>query len=262
MYLETCVAVISVTSFQFGWSSGVINQPRLQMCKDFPALQDPLVWGGFVAIFLLGGIIGGLSGAQLAAKYGRKEALIWNNIGFVFASLALYFASDIFWLYLARLVLGVSSGIGTAIVPIYIAELSPCELRGTYGSVNQIMIVIGVLFSQIAGLYLSDSWRYLLLLTILPPTLQILMSPSLTETPYWLAASEKLDLARVALQRARSSPDIASEYRHIVEASNTSTETQSMFETLTDRTIRRSLISVFTLQLLQQGSGINAATYY
>ena len=43
-------------------------------------------------------------------------------------------------------------GINTGIVPLYLSEISPFNLRGGIGVFNQLGVTVGILLSQILGL--------------------------------------------------------------------------------------------------------------
>lgn len=43
-------------------------------------------------------------------------------------------------------------GLNTSLVPMYISEISPLNLRGGLGTVNQLAVTIGLLISQILGI--------------------------------------------------------------------------------------------------------------
>lgn len=44
------------------------------------------------------------------------------------------------------------SGLSSGLVPMYLTEISPVNLRGSLGSVAQLLVTIGILFSQVIGL--------------------------------------------------------------------------------------------------------------
>lgn len=58
------------------------------------------------------------------------------------------------------------SGLSSGLVPIYLTEVSPVNLRGTLGSLPQLMVTISILFSQVVGLpYLlgnEQNWPFIL----------------------------------------------------------------------------------------------------
>jgi MFS family permease len=117
---------------------------------------------------LLGGVVGGLSGGSLAATLGRRRLIFLDNICFVASGLLFATASSVTPLYWGRFIAGVGAGAGTVVVPLYISEITPLDLRGTLGSLNQLAIVLGVLVAQLFGIVWStrESWRLLLGLTI------------------------------------------------------------------------------------------------
>jgi MFS family permease len=100
--------------------------------NEFPIASDDLIWGFFVSIYLLGGIIGGLAGGHLASFYGRRVTLIYNNAFFLIGGLSLYSAPHILILCTSRFILGLGAGVATSVVPLYINELSHIDRRGTF----------------------------------------------------------------------------------------------------------------------------------
>ncbi|KAJ3216748.1 hypothetical protein HDU67_009074 [Dinochytrium kinnereticum] len=301
--LSLSILVAALTAFQFGYHSGVINQPRdaISNCTSGTSTpgslpdcipMDDWQWGIFVSLFLLGGIVGGLSGGHFATVYGRRRVIMIDNFAFVASGLLLGFSPNVMQLYLGRFIAGVGAGVGTVVVPLYIAEVSPMDLRGAYGSLNQLSIVVGVLLSQVAGVALStrDGWRPLLALTVAVFKLQ---SPK-----RWLAARGLVHDTRKSLTAVRGPAyDIEAELAEMLGASesgnaddNGETGTRSQIqadssttqliqdrpprsssnqnkpltvsELLERKALRRPLIAAFALQLIQQFSGINAAVYY
>ena len=167
-YLMFCILSCTLTAFSFGFHSGVINQPREAMshCAEISENCIPmndLEWGIFVSLFVVGGIFGGASGGTFATRLGRKSTLFCNNLLFAFGTALIFFGSDFYTLSTGRLLIGFAAGIGTVVVPLYIAELAPLNQRGSLGSLNQLSIVCGVLISVIIGIPLSvpDLWRWL-----------------------------------------------------------------------------------------------------
>lgn len=58
------------------------------------------------------------------------------------------------------------SGLNTSLVPMYISEIAPLNLRGGLGTVNQLAVTVGLLLSQVLGieqiLGTDDGWPVLL----------------------------------------------------------------------------------------------------
>jgi MFS family permease len=121
-----------------------------------------------VSIKLLGGAVGSFSAGFFAQKFGRLRTLLFNNIFFVMGGFLFFIAPNPHVMYLARFCVGFGAGLGSAIVPVYISELTPIKARGAFGAMNELVIISGVLTAQALGLFLATPllWRYLLAFTI------------------------------------------------------------------------------------------------
>ncbi|KAJ3224132.1 hypothetical protein HK099_000182 [Clydaea vesicula] len=296
-YLYLCTFVSLLVGFQFGFNSGVINQPRKAITKC--TQPDSGIFVNCIPMDdLFNGVIGGLIGGFLAAKYGRKAVLIYNNLFFIIGGLFLSLGNEVVWLCVGRVLLGIGSGIGTVVLPTYISELAPNAYRGMFGTFNQLSIVVGVFTSLTIGIPLStpEYWRILFSLTLVPSLFQILLMPYCTETPKWLASRGRIYDAREALVALRGSNDIEEELEEILLISGNVLESPSQhfeegifandnnnnitspirsqinntgiqwplstLEMFQCKALRRVLISAFSLQFAQQFSGINVATFY
>lgn len=59
-------------------------------------------------------------------------------------------------LIIGRFIIGLFCGLSTGFVPMYISEVSPTSLRGAFGTLNQLGIVVGILVAQV-GLTQPDT---------------------------------------------------------------------------------------------------------
>lgn len=99
----------------------------------------------------------------------RKGGMLANNALGIAGGLLMGLAkpcSSFELLILGRLVIGFNCGLNTALVPMYLLEISPLPLRGGLGTVSQVGVTVGMLLSQILGLPVilgtKDGWPYLL----------------------------------------------------------------------------------------------------
>ena len=87
-------------------------------------------------------------------------------------------------------VLMFAAGLNTSLVPMYISEIAPLNLRGGLGTVNQLAVTVGLLTGQVLGVdYLlgtDDGWPYLLGIAVFPSILQLLLLPWCPESPRYL----------------------------------------------------------------------------
>lgn len=191
--------------FQFGFNTGVINAPQ-EILSNFIAeiykartgkfisseLLD-LIWSITVSIFAVGGMIGGLSGGSIADWCGRKCGLLLNNaiaiLGATLMSSSQLFRS-VECLIIGRFFIGLNCGLNTHLVPMYLSEIAPMNLRGALGTVSQLGVTIGLLLSQVLGLSgilgSADGWPFLLGVAFVPAVLQLMLLPLCPESPRYL----------------------------------------------------------------------------
>jgi SP family facilitated glucose transporter-like MFS transporter 1 len=160
-------------------------------------------------------------------------------------------------------------------VPVYIGEIAPTALRGTLGAAHQLAIVVGILCTQALGVPLSTptTWRWLILLNLVPSLVQWFLLPLCAESPRFLLSSERKEEACRALRRLRGGDQAAVgvEFRGMMAArQQMSAETGdggglsavSVWQLLSLRRFRKPLIIAITAQLAQQWSGINGVIQY
>uniref|UniRef100_G3S4I8 Solute carrier family 2 member 14 n=1 Tax=Gorilla gorilla gorilla TaxID=9595 RepID=G3S4I8_GORGO len=174
-------------------------------------------------------------------------------------------AESVEMLILGRLVIGLFCGLCTGFVPMYIGEISPTALRGAFGTLNQLGIVIGILVAQIFGLELilgsEELWPVLLGFTILPAILQSAALPCCPESPRFLLINRKKEEnATRILQRLWGTQDVSQDIQEMKdESARMSQEKQvTVLELFRVSSYRQPIIISIVLQLSQQLSGINA----
>ena len=226
-------------------------------------------------------------GAVLAGKWadqrGRRGALMITTWLFIFGGLVQALAPSLNIVIVARALIGVASGASTVLVPIYLGELAPPNLRGVLGTMTQFALVIGILVADLVGFVLANptGWRYMFLLTSAMALFQLLMTPFLLESPRWLlgrnANSSKARFIIKKLRGFRYDEEVEIEVEHYLGASKSqSLQTDSnssdnsgrktaknpMLEMFQDKKVRLLVISTLVMQVANQFSGINAVFYY
>lgn len=275
--------------FQFGFNTGVINAPQ-KILEEFIAniyknrtgdwiteeLRD-IIWSITVSIFAVGGMIGGLVAQMVANWCGRKTGLVLNNtvaiLGVTLMSSS-QLSQSIECLIIGRFFIGLNCGLNTALVPMYLTEISTINIRGALGTVSQLGVTIGLLFSQVLGLKeilgTKDLWPFLFGIAFIPAILQLMMLPFCPESPrYLLLNCGRVSEARLALRKLRNRSDVeddmeemrAEERSHQEEVRKYGQLT-SIRELFNQPWLRTPLIISIMMQLSQQLSGINAIFYY
>uniref|UniRef100_F7IFU4 Solute carrier family 2, facilitated glucose transporter member 3 n=1 Tax=Callithrix jacchus TaxID=9483 RepID=F7IFU4_CALJA len=278
------ITVATIGSFQFGYNTGVINAPEmiikefvnntLKNKKNAPPSELLLtsLWSLSVAIFSVGGMIGSFSVGLFVNRFGRRNSMLIVNLLAVTGGCLMglcKMAESVEMLILGRLVIGLFCGLCTGFVPMYIGEISPTALRGAFGTLNQLGIVVGILVAQIFGLeFILGSevlWPVLLGFTILPAILQSAALPFCPESPRFLLINRKEEEnAKQILQRLWGTQDVSQDIQEMKEESaRMSQEKQvTVLELFRVSSYRQPIIISIVLQLSQQLSGINAVFYY
>ncbi|KAH9754746.1 Sugar transporter ERD6-like 11 [Citrus sinensis] len=100
------------------------------------------------------------------------------------ADLGLSLIEDAWSLYLGRCSLGIGLALMTYVIPIYIAEITPKNVRGAFTAANQLLVASGLSVIYLVGSVVS--WRALALIAAVPCLLQVVGLFFIPESPRWL----------------------------------------------------------------------------
>ncbi|RLV99867.1 hypothetical protein DV515_00009421, partial [Chloebia gouldiae] len=283
LFLAVCAVGIGGT-FQYGYNVSIINAPTQHIHKflnetwssRYQKELNPdlltFLWSVIASIFSLGGLCGALIGGSMAIRLGRKGALLMNNIIAILASIlmGISFPTGLFELLIAgRFLIGINSGIGLCVQPLYIGEFAPKHLRGGLAMGTSIFLTGGILTGQIIGLREllggEKHWPLLLSSSCIPALAQLLFLPWFPESPRYLLIDrgDELSCAK-ALKRFHGS----SEYRREMEDIQRECfalggeKPKKPWQLFTDPAVRWQLITVIVMTMGQQLSGINAIYFY
>ncbi|POM62068.1 Solute carrier family, facilitated glucose transporter, partial [Phytophthora palmivora] len=266
LLLSCMVAVIN--AFQYGYNTAVTGAMNASVV--FPGHSD-MLWALCVSSFAVGGPIGSIVGGQLSGQLGRKKTMLANSCLFIVSGAVMAFAINIYMLIAGRFLVGIASGTATVIVPLYLGELAPPNLRGALGTTYQVAMVLGILATSILAFgfagecqgFTRPGWRLMVGFAGLLGILQVVLTPLLIESPRWLLNNGDAKEAEETVRRLRQMDDVFDEIDSISAAnSSESGDNQGVGDVLRDRSIRLSLLVAVVLQFAQQLSGINAVMFY
>ena len=140
----------------FGYDWVVIGGAKPFYELFFGISESPVMQGIAMSTALVGCLVGAMVAGALADRYGRKPLLITAAVLFTVSALATGAFSDFTLFNIARFIGGVGIGVASALSPMYIAEISPSEVRGRLVSLNQMTIVLGILAAQIVNWQLAE----------------------------------------------------------------------------------------------------------
>ncbi|XP_008067143.1 solute carrier family 2, facilitated glucose transporter member 5 [Carlito syrichta] len=281
--LATLIAAFG-SSFQYGYNVAVVNSPREFMQQFYSeiyyirtgeVMDDfslTLLWSLTVSMFPFGGFIGSLLVGPLVNKFGRKGALLFNNIFSIVPAIMMGFskvARSFELIIVSRLLVGICAGLSSNVVPMYLGELAPKNLRGALGLVPQLFITVGILVAQLFGfrnvLANDNGWPVLLGLTGVPAALQLFLLPFFPESPRYLLVQRRDEAgAKKALRTLRGQDTVDVELEEIrrEDEAERAAGFISVLKLLRMRSLRWQLISIVVLMGGQQLSGVNAIYYY
>ncbi|MFT7802297.1 solute carrier family 2, facilitated glucose transporter member 5-like [Arapaima gigas] len=281
--LATLVSTFG-SSFQYGYNVAVVNSPAPFMQQFYnqtyldrygkPIADSLLIllWSLSVSMFPLGGFVGSLMVAPLVNKLGRKGTLMFNNIFSIVPAVMMgvsEVARSFEIIIIARILVGICAGLSSNVVPMYLGELSPKNLRGAIGIVPQLFITVGILTAQVFGLRhllgTNTGWPIMLALTGIPAIVELLMLPFFPESPrYMLIQKGDVEKARRDLQRLRGWDDVDEELTEmrLEDESEQAEERLSVLNLFSFHSLRWQLVSVIVMNMGQQLSGVNAIYYY
>ena len=149
-------AIAALGGLLFGLDQGFIANSLLTIEKVY-GLD---VKGGedYAAVLAIGGIIGALLSGGFARSFGRKRSLVAAGFLFSFFSLVSATLPSIVILSACRFGLGFAVGVSSFIVPLYLSESAPASIRGSMGSLFQLMITIGIFLIAVSNAWIAQAF--------------------------------------------------------------------------------------------------------
>ncbi|GAB4843524.1 hypothetical protein Ancab_013486 [Ancistrocladus abbreviatus] len=256
--LSTFVAVCG--SFEFGSCVGYSAPTQSAITKDLNlSLAQYSMFG---SILTIGAMVGAITSGRITDFVGRKWAMRMSACFCILGWLAVFFARGALALDIGRLFTGYGIGILSYVVPVFIAEIAPKNLRGGLTTLNQLMIVTGASFAFLIGSVVS--WRMLALIGLIPCIALLLGLFLVPESPRWLAKVERQKEFKTALRKLRGEDaDISHEAAEIEEYIVTlqSLPKAKLLDLFQSRYIRSVIVGV-GMMVLQQFGGINGIGFY
>ncbi|KIK74437.1 hypothetical protein PAXRUDRAFT_835985, partial [Paxillus rubicundulus Ve08.2h10] len=144
----TCFATLG--GFLFGYDQGVVSNVLAieSFGAAFPDIyMSATLKGWFVSTLLLTAWLGSLLNGPICDKIGRKRNIMCNVVIFLLGSALQTGATSPSYLFGGRAIAGLSVGALTHVVPMYLAEISSANIRGSLVALQQLSITLGILVS-------------------------------------------------------------------------------------------------------------------
>eukprot|EP00347_Sterkiella_histriomuscorum_P022858 403336889 len=253
-----------------GYGGGIVAGANLYMHEIFPemTIYDKQ---RFVSFAIITATISAFFSGKLMEKFGRYKTIILSDIFFILGNYTIAFASEIYHLYIGRLLIGVGLGLGMTVMTVYVAECSPNKLRGTLLSCCIMLVFMGMTLSYTMAVASNFNHQVLFCFIAIPAGFQILILAFLQgESPVYLVMKGRNEEAHAHIKRyykineQRGLQESEKHYEQIRSQTKTSEQSQSQIECYKElfSKYRWNLFMGVFLLIMQQMCGISLINYY
>ena len=254
--------ISALGGYLFGFDFAVISGALPFLRNEF---QLSVYWEGFLTGSLaLGCIAGCVAAGWIADRFGRRPGLLIAALIFTVSSLGMGFSSTLTIFIIMRFAAGIGVGMASMLSPMYIAEVSPANVRGRNVAINQLTIVLGILITNLVNYTLrdngEDAWRWMFGLGAIPSSLFFLGVLFLPESPRWLMKAGQEQKALKILSKIGNASFVDSTSTDI-KNSLVGIQKQS-FKSVFEKGVRPAVVIGIGLAVFQQFCGINVVFNY
>lgn len=234
-YLYSLLSVAGMGGLLAGIDYGIIAGALLYLDKTIPMTATQQ--GFMVSIYVFGGVIASLFAGTLADLLGRKKVMLLGGLMFVVSIGLIFISSGYLALLSGRILMGLSGGVVCVVVPLYMAECLPAELRGRGTSVFQLLLTLGFVLAAFIATHFASvheaavqaamgdpekifaaddaAWRYIFLTACVPGVLFTIAAMLVGESPRWLFRRHRIEEARRILRFSRTEEQAALEIKEM-----------------------------------------------
>lgn len=265
----------------FGYDTGVANGAEGPMAKELGL--SLLQLGVVISSLVFAAAIGALFGGRLSDAIGRRKTIIilavlfFVGVGFVVFSPSgpepgVFSPLGFGVLVTGRIILGLAVGGASAVVPVFLAELAPYEIRGSITGRNELAIVVGQLAAFVVNAILGVTlghvegvWRIMFGVCALPAVALFFGMLRMPESPRWLVEkgrhAEALEVMKTIRSKERAEAEIA-QVEVIREEEGDILKRNIAMQVLSNKWLRRIVLVGIGVGIAQQLTGINSIMYY
>ena len=278
-FIAAVCSIGSLGGLLFGFDTAVISGTFSFIEQYF--LLNEIEIGWFASSALIGAIIGALVSGSLSDRFGRKPILIIAAFLFFISALGCTIPNSFIFLIVARIIGGIGVGMASVLAPLYISEFSPPKIRGKLIALYQLSIVIGILLAYLSNwlllkfslectslfnetdklykIFVSEVWRGMFGLEMIPSGLFILLLFLIPESPRWLIKNNNPEKGFNILTKI-SGKKIAE--KEFIEIKNSIRKFKGRIEDLLRPGLRLALLVGIGLSVFGQFTGVNVIIYY
>ncbi|KAL6708429.1 hypothetical protein ACN47E_002692 [Coniothyrium glycines] len=274
VYFLACIATMGGMLFGFDISSmsAIISTDQYLNFFNNPSGLEQGVIGASLAA---GSVVGSAMAGSISDKFGRRDALFFACLWWLAGTALQVACTGQGMLIAGRILNGVTVGITSSQVPVYLAEISKHSQRGAIIIIQQLAIEWGILLmffigygcSFIGGPNSTASFRTAWGIQFVPCVFFMLGLPFLPESPRWLAKVDRTEEAIFILAHIQAGgniedPYVIAEYEEIITVLTAERSAPKGWRKFVYNGMWKRTLAGFSVQAWQQLSGANVMTYY
>jgi len=278
LYVIFLSVVAALGGFLFGYDAAVISGTIEHVTTQFNL--DTINQGWYVGCALVGSIFGVSLAGIVSDAMGRKKTMLLAAVLFTTSAIGCAISGGFGELVMYRILGGIGIGVVSIVSPLYISEVSITQYRGRLVSLYQLAVTVGFLGAYLVNyqllniaqsgaighglinkIFVTEFWRGMLGMTVVPSFLFFVIMFFIPESPRWLILKQLPERALPILTRIYKNDEIAKiqiqETQKVLK-----NETQTEWEFLKRPGIRKAVIIGVAIAILGQFMGVNAVLYY
>lgn len=280
-YLLSICLISAMGGLLFGYDWVVIGGAKPFYEPFFGLTGNPVMQGWVMSCALIGCLAGAVLSGWMSDRFGRKKLLILAAALFIIASLGTGSADSLSIFVFFRILGGIGIGLASNLSPVYIAEITPGHVRGTFVSINQLTIVIGILAAQIVNWRLArpmasdvtpadilgswngqTGWRWMFYACTIPASLFFLLMWLVPESPRWLLKNDATKQKAFRILSKIGSRDYADCEIEAIEDTLKNKIEKTGINVFRQKGISKLLLIGIVIAVFQQWCGINVIFNY
>ncbi|XP_010656302.1 probable plastidic glucose transporter 2 isoform X2 [Vitis vinifera] len=259
------IIVATISSFLFGYHLGVVNEPLETIALDLGFSGNTLAEGLVVSTCLGGAFIGSLFSGWIADGIGRRRAFQLCALPMIIGASVSATTKSLEGMLIGRFLVGTGMGVGPPVASLYVTEVSPAFVRGTYGSFIQLATCLGLMGALFIGIPVKAIigwWRICFWIATVPAGILAFAMMFCAESPHWLYKKGRIAEAEAEFEKLLGGSHVKFAMADLHKSDRgDETDAVKLSELLYGRHFRVVFIGS-TLFALQQLSGINAVFYF
>ncbi|KAF2198329.1 general substrate transporter [Delitschia confertaspora ATCC 74209] len=271
VYFLAMIATMGGMLFGFDISSmsAIIGTKQYLEYFDNPA---GVVQGAIGAALAAGSVVGSIVAGPISDKMGRRDSIMFSCLFWLVGTAVQVANNGRGMLIAGRVLNGITVGITSSQVPVYLAEISKHSQRGAIIIIQQLAIEWGILIMYFIGYGCSfiegtASFRTAWGIQFVPCVFLMIGLPFLPRSPRWLAKVDRTEeainvLAHIQANGNKDDPYVVAEYEEIVTALTAERLAPKGWRKFVYNGMWRRTLAGFSVQAWQQLSGANVMTYY